>query len=124
MSDSTLQLFKAQSGMVSAKIVREDGTLLHLHSLVKPEEEGKYFEEISLWGDRIIFLGTGLGYHILPILKKIPRNTELLFVEYYDELLQHCIGQVLSRTDVIINTISGTTTDLNRIIKRFTSNAK
>ena len=124
MSDSTLQLFKAQSGMVSAKIVREDGTLLHLHSLVKPEEEGKYFEEISLWGDRIIFLGTGLGYHILPILKKIPRNTELLFVEYYDELLQQCIGQVISKTDVIINKISGTTTDFNKIIRKFIDDAK
>lgn len=117
MTNSTLQLFKAQSGMLSAKIVREDGTLLHLHSIVKPEDEWRYFDEIKLWGKKIIFLGTGLGYHLFPIVKKV-YNADMLFVEYYDELLEHCLKNV-NAVSGSIKTISAKTADFCSVIDSF-----
>ena len=39
MDSMNLKIFKAQSGMLSAKLVKQDGATIHLHSLVKPEEE-------------------------------------------------------------------------------------
>lgn len=86
MQKSTLQLFEAQSGYLSAKVKTETGSTFHLHSLVRPEEECRHFETIDIWGDVVILMGTGLGYHLVNILPKIPLSSRIIVVDYYKEL--------------------------------------
>ncbi len=89
----TLTLFTAQSGVLSARLDHEDGSLLHLHSLVDPEKESTWFTELRFWGDRIILAGCGLGYHLKRAIASLPETTRLLLVEYYEALAERCLEQ-------------------------------
>jgi len=86
MQKSTLQLFEAQSGYISAKVTTENGSIFHLHSLVRPEEESRHFETIDIWGDVVVLMGTGLGYHLVNILPRIPSSSRIIVIDYYKEL--------------------------------------
>jgi spore maturation protein CgeB len=87
MQKSTLQLFEAQSGYLSAKVQTENGSVFHLHSLVRPEEEWRHFENVDIWGDVIVLAGTGLGYHLVNILPRIPSSARIIVIDYYKELV-------------------------------------
>jgi len=89
MPDS-LQLFTAQSGQLSAKIVFPDGTARHLHSLVDPSIESELFGDLCFWGDVIIFAGVGLGYHIEKKIETISPDATLIVMDFYGELLTYC----------------------------------
>jgi CO dehydrogenase/acetyl-CoA synthase epsilon subunit len=78
MDGLNLKIFKAGSGMLSAMLEKPDGATIHLHSLVRPEEEWKYFDGLQVWGDRLVLLGTGLGYHLSGIVKKIPHGCRVM----------------------------------------------
>ena len=60
MKKYACQLFTAQTGESSARLEDENGNTIHLHSLVDPRLESRYFQDLNIWGDRIILLGTGL----------------------------------------------------------------
>ncbi|MBN1577406.1 MAG: glycosyltransferase [Chitinispirillaceae bacterium] len=81
-----LTYFTAQSGALSARLDKEDGTSLHLHSLVDPEKEADYFADLQLWGDRIVLAGYGLGYHLQRALTSVNQDAAVLLVDYYEEL--------------------------------------
>lgn len=81
----SLEIFTAASGFPSAKVILPDNTTRHLHSTVDPENEYKYFEDINFWGDHIIFLGFGAGYHVLNKIKKIPRDTKITVIDTFEE---------------------------------------
>lgn len=85
-----LSLFSARSGYLTAKLDYDDGTMYHIHSLVKPEAEGRFFTNLEFWGDLIVFLGTGLGYHIASNVGKIPFGSSIVLVDYYPELVGRC----------------------------------
>ena len=101
MDSMNLKIFKAQSGMLSAKLVKQDGATIHLHSLVKPEEEWKYFDGLQVWGDRLVLLGTGLGYHLSGIVKKIPHGCRVMLIDYYEELLKNCKKEFFSEIQTV-----------------------
>ncbi len=105
MQDS-LQIFNASSGNPSARIILPDETVRHLHSTVKPEAEADYFTDISLWGDILIFTGIGLGYHLGDTIRKIPPSATLIIIDYYEELLNHCLKNVFNTVPNEIVTIS------------------
>ena len=117
MDSMNLKIFKAQSGMLSAKLVKQDGATIHLHSLVKPEEEWKYFDGLQVWGDRLVLLGTGLGYHLPGIVKKIPHGCRVMLIDYYEELLKNCKKEFFSEIQTV--EISSVTPDKEHLISSF-----
>jgi spore maturation protein CgeB len=84
---NALQLFTAQNGMMSARIVLPDTTTRHIHSVVDPSIESKFFKKFEFWGDLIVFTGIGLGYHITKKIKEIPSSSSLIVIDYFDELI-------------------------------------
>ena len=105
----TLVLFTAQSGAPSARLDHDDGSLLHLHSLVDPEKEARYFSDLRFWGDRIVLSGCGLGYHLKTALESVKSGTRLLLVEYYEELAVRCLEQFPADLREHVTLITGTT---------------
>lgn len=103
----SLTLFTAQSGVLSARLDHSNGTSLHLHSLVAPEREADYYSNQECWGDRLILLGCGLGYHLRHVLATLPENATILIVEYYKELANRTRNvlpeELHSRITVITN---------------------
>lgn len=118
-----LELFVAKSGMLSARINRK-GTLFHIHSGVRPEDEAKYFEGTEFWGDLIVFLGTGLGYHIQPYVKNIPAKTKILLVDYYPRFIEHSEQKVFAGLPNAMTTISSATDRREDIAARISLDAQ
>lgn len=101
MEKYACKLFKAQSGAMSARLENKDGMTIHLHSLVRPEDECNYYDDLSIWGDRIILLGTGLGYHLYKIKDELTIKNKVIVVEYYKELADLCKKGLFPDADVI-----------------------
>ncbi len=101
-----LTFFTARSGALSVRLDHEDGTSLHLHSLVDPEREADYFSDLQFWGDRIVLAGCGLGYHLKRALASVKPDTAILLVDFYEELATHCVtsfsGYLRDRVTVIL----------------------
>ena len=112
-----LKLFHAQSGALSARLEHDNGKMIHLHSTVKPEDEGRYYEELNIWGDRIIFLGSGLGYHIEAIVGRIPPGSSVILIDFYDELVRLCKEKYFPGEEV--NAISSESLDKDQVLKSF-----
>ena len=86
---SRLQLFTAQSGRLSARVVFADNSVRHLHSTVKPETEADLFGHLTLHGDIIVFAGIGLGYHLGKSLASLSASSTCIVIDFYDELLDN-----------------------------------
>jgi spore maturation protein CgeB len=106
MKKYACQLFTAQTGESSARLEDENGNTIHLHSLVDPRLESRYFQDLNIWGDRIILLGTGLGYHVSQLLHRIPSDSQIIVIEYYQELAEICIKERFSKQPVFITSQS------------------
>lgn len=106
MKKYACQLFTAQSGETSARLEDEKGNTIHLHSLVEPQLESRYFQDLKIWGDRIILLGTGLGYHVSQLLHRIPSDRKIIVIEYYQELADICIRERFSNQTAFITSQS------------------
>ena len=115
--DKKIEFFKAQSGCLSARYERNDGTTIHVHSIVRPEEEGTFFADLPVWGDRILFVGTGLGYHLSGIVHRIPQNGKILLLEYHDDLLTKCKEMVFPDGETA--SLSSGSSDKEQIISSF-----
>ncbi len=106
----SLQLFTAQNGMLSARVSLPDKGIRHIHSTVDPSVEAEFFDDLSFWGDCIVFAGFGLGYHLERKIKNIPPASMLVVIEYYDALIAHCkeLFSGLSNTIVYISASTDT----------------
>ncbi len=121
MKKYACQLFTAQSGKISARLQDESGNTIHLHSLVEPQVESRYFQDLKIWGDKIVLLGTGLGYHISQLLHRISTERKIIVIEYYHELAEICIRENLSKQTVFI---TSKTSDPVRILRDFLNGAR
>jgi len=95
MKDS-LEIFTTFSGKLSARIRKENGTIHHLHSMVNPEIEKKYYTDIEFWGNTIIFAGFGLGYHFKERISQISQTTTIIIIEYYRELIDSFLSTIIN----------------------------
>jgi len=86
MDSPTLVLFKASSGAQSALLRWPSGRSQLLHSAVAPETEALDVVTPEIWGDVILCLGTGLGYHLMPLLQ-IQRPLTIVLCETFAPLL-------------------------------------
>jgi len=122
MRDS-LQIFTAQNGQLSAKVLFANDTARHLHSLVDPSVETGLYDGLSFWGDIIVFVGLGLGYHIAGKIFSIPKRCAIIAIDYYDELLQHCQGRLFNGLATIAAFVSSSNIhDMTPAIKSILSN--
>ena len=121
--DGELELFVARSGLLSARINR-NGRLLHLHSAIKPESEADHFSGMEFWGDLIVFLGTGLGYHIAPYLDGIPAGVKILLIDYYPRCIEHCRETCFAGLTHDIIALSGETAEADRVARECSAGAR
>lgn len=108
MQDS-LQIFNAKSGSLSARVELPDGSTRHLHSTVEPETEAKYFQDIRFWGDVVVLVGLGLGYHLNDRISSIADDTIIIAVDYYDALVDHWAKTILHNRSKAALTFSAIT---------------
>jgi spore maturation protein CgeB len=117
-SDYSVEFFTARSGFLSARLYDLSNNALHVHSLVKPEIEASYFQDLEIWGDSIVLAGTGIGYHLYGILDRI-RDKKVLLLEYYDEFAELCCREVIKDT-ASLGVITSTSSDFKTTIREFT----
>lgn len=117
-SDYTVEFFHAQSGYLSARLYDLSNNALHVHSLVKPEIEAQYFQDLEIWGDSIILAGTGIGYHLYGIIDRI-RNKKVLLLEYFNEFADLCRSEVVKDCNSI-GVITSKSSDFKTTILEFT----
>lgn len=116
----TPTLFTAQSGGLSVRLDHEDGTSLHLHSLVAPEKEGAYFSELRFWGDRIVLAGCGLGYHLTQAMETVGQGSrKILLIEYYPELAERALKLFPGKAREKVTLITHGTDDPEEAIRDF-----
>ncbi|MFW5770999.1 MAG: 6-hydroxymethylpterin diphosphokinase MptE-like protein [Spirochaetota bacterium] len=79
-------LDKARNGAPTLSVIDESGSRVYLHSRYDPAREaGMAAETIDQSRyDVLVVLGTGLGYHLVPVLESIDRYRQVLLVEYLD----------------------------------------
>jgi spore maturation protein CgeB len=118
-----LELFMARSGRLSARINR-DGTLLHLHSAIHPEREAEHYAGLEFWGDCIVFLGTGFGYHFAPHLKGLTPEKRILAVDYHSRCIEHCRSSVFAGLMNDQTFVSSETQDIESTIRHASDNAR
>jgi spore maturation protein CgeB len=117
-SDYTVEFFNAQSGYLSARLYDLSNNALHVHSLVKPEMEASYVQDLEIWGDSIVLAGTGIGYHLYGILDRI-RDKKVLLLEYFDEFADLCCREVV-KDIATLSVITSTSSDFKTTIREFT----
>lgn len=82
-----LEIFTATSGSRSARLLWANGQQHLLHSAEAPEQEVTDLPLPEIWGDVVLCLGTGLGYH-LSSFREIARPLRILLCDCWDELLE------------------------------------
>lgn len=117
-SDYSVEFFSARSGYLSARLYDMSNNAMHVHSLVKPEMEATYFQDLEIWGDSIVLAGTGIGYHLYGFLDRI-RDKKVLLLEYFDEFADICCREVVRNIETL-SVITSTSTDFKTTIRAFT----
>lgn len=97
---SKLQIFTARSGRPSAKVLFDDGSFRHIHSTISPETESELFPPVKLWGDTLLFIGCGLGYHIRWLTKEQCAVKKIIIVDYFNECAEYCIETIFKAIGV------------------------
>jgi spore maturation protein CgeB len=110
----TLEIFVAQSGKKSARVHVSGDAVHHLHSLVKPEVESDYFKDLTFWGDTILLLGTGLGYHLTSALRTLPPSAHIVIIDYFPECVEYCRSAQFAGRPNPVTTISHATDSATR----------
>jgi spore maturation protein CgeB len=121
-SAAELELFVARSGVLSARINRK-GALFYLHSAVAPEKEADHYAGMEFWGDLIVFLGTGLGFHFAPFLPDLPPGKKVLLVDYFPRCIEHCRKTHFAALPNSLEAVSSITPDGERRVGEFSVDA-
>ncbi|HSQ40863.1 MAG TPA: glycosyltransferase [Fibrobacteraceae bacterium] len=100
----SLELFRAVSGAQSARLRYRNGKTFLLHSAVAPEQEADDLPVPELWGDVLICLGTGLGYH-LEALRQVERPLQIVLCEVWPELLEAARTRLQNSVHQVIPTL-------------------
>lgn len=81
-----IEICTAASGKVTAKVRREDGRELYLHSKFDPIEEAKLLLKDVPINDKTLYvvIGFGFGYHVKELLKQIPQSSRIVVIESFN----------------------------------------
>jgi len=112
----TLELFTAASGTLSARLLRENGDVVHLHSAVNPEAEAAYLGALPIWADLVVLLGCGLGYHADALLRELGPGRELLLVDRHAVCIEQCRSRFAALVPNRIHALSEDTVNPHQVI--------
>lgn len=94
MNMAKLQIFRALSGYPSARLQFDDGRQLHLHSTVSPEREIEYLAPIRIWGEAVLLLGVGFGYHLKHYWEQLADGRPVVIVDMYEEFRSNAMARL------------------------------
>lgn len=80
-------LFNSQSGELSASYTNPENQTFLIHSQVDPRQECELLQISDIWGDIILCLGTGLGYHLTELAAST-RPKYIILIDNCSEFLQ------------------------------------
>ena len=100
------QIVSGKRGCPTALVVGENGSKIYLHSLYDPLREAAAHVPLVVDRETLLFLGTGLGYHVALTLAANPQVKRVVLVERYPELAAAAAAGIENRT-VRIDVISG-----------------
>jgi len=109
------ELLPCRNGGLTVRVRGENGSPLLLHSLYDPVREAMALVPAKITTDTIVFFGTGLGYHIPPILAANPHIRRVLIVERYPELAMR-VESLIDNSRLTVSVISPSATgDLSKL---------
>uniref|UniRef100_A0A831UEG1 Spore protein YkvP/CgeB glycosyl transferase-like domain-containing protein n=1 Tax=Geobacter metallireducens TaxID=28232 RepID=A0A831UEG1_GEOME len=80
------EVLAGRRGQETARVTGEGGCECYLHSLYDPRGEAAAFVPAPFSASTVLFLGTGLGYHLPLVLAANPQVRRIVLVERYPEL--------------------------------------
>jgi len=104
------EVFAGRRGEETARVVGEGGRSCYLHSLYDPRGEAAAFVPAPFSASTILFLGTGLGYHLPLTLAANPQVRRIVLVERYPELAARAAERVAG-TGTIVEVVTVTPGD-------------
>jgi len=94
MGTLTAEIFSGRRGLATARVVAEDGAETLLHSLYDPVSEAASFVPGEVACQTLVFLGSGLGYHLPPTLALNPGVTRVVIIDYFPELAKAAVSRI------------------------------
>jgi spore maturation protein CgeB len=87
LSEPEARIVSGKRGFPTALVVGENGAEIYLHSLYDPLREAEAHIPSQVDHETVVFLGTGLGYHVMLTLAANPNVRRVVLVERYPELV-------------------------------------
>lgn len=103
-SSGSVEIVTGRRGVATARVIGESGGETYLHSLYDPVREAESWSPGGISAVTLVFLGTGLGYHLPLCLAANPQVTRVIIVEMYPELAAIAAGRIDSgriRVDIV-----------------------
>lgn len=97
-------------GHPTAVVMGEDGSETYLHSLYDPIREADSIVPGPVDASTLVFLGTGLGYHLPPTLAVNPHVKRVILVERYPELAELAAERIREGWDGRMEVVTPTAT--------------
>lgn len=109
-----VEMMVGKKGSATARVLGEDGSEYFLHSLYDPVREAESHVPTNIRKDTLIFLGTGLGYHVSMTLAANPLVKRVVLVEIYPELATVAAERIRS-AGVQIDVLTGPSSDMDAL---------
>jgi spore maturation protein CgeB len=93
-SPLNVTFIEGKLGHMTVKVRGENGADVLLHSLYDPHREAAGYIPEKLSHDTVVFLGSGLGYHIPLTLERHPGISRIIIVELYEELAKAAVASI------------------------------
>ena len=107
-----VEILSGKKGCETARVFGEDGCEYFLHSLYDPQREAESHVPVHIRKETLIFLGTGLGYHVSQTLAANPSVKRVVLVERYPELATVAAQRIRS-SGVQVEIVTGPSSDLD-----------
>lgn len=88
------EIFSGRRGLATARVTSADGTETLLHSIYDPVREAAAFVPAGVGCDTLVFLGSGLGYHLPPTIALNPGVSRVVIIDYFPELAQAAASRI------------------------------
>ncbi len=105
---------QGRRGLSTVCVTGEDGKEVYLHSLYDPVREAEAFLPGIVSQKTAVFLGIGLGYHILPFLDLNPHVDHVVIIDIYPELASAAAARLKGsgiRVDIVTTSACGQDTN-------------
>jgi spore maturation protein CgeB len=107
-----VEILIGKNGSETARVLGEDGSVYNLHSLYDPQREAESHVPAHIHKETLVFLGTGLGYHVSMTLSANPSVKRVVLVERYPELATFAARRI-RYSGVQVDIVTGSSSDIS-----------